>query len=184
MWCCMWGRGREGTMALALLCAVFQSLPPLPTSKVHPSGADSCVFGFVYVLGPCGSLQWPLLWGWEFLPLPPQPPRVFSVRGLRLYFPVGALGCASCSFAHPAPQSTTSLGLAAATLLWALFIPPTGLDACFFFNSLVVGLPYSLIFCQFWLCFVFKLLLSFFRLSEEAQCVYLCLGRKSFFFFF
>ena len=27
------------------------------------------------------------LWGWEFLLLPPQPPRVFSVRGLRLCFP-------------------------------------------------------------------------------------------------
>ena len=34
--------------------------------------------------------------------------------------------------------------------------PPTGLDECFFFNSLVVGLSYSLIFCQFWLFFVFK----------------------------
>ena len=56
---------------------------------------------------------------------------------------------------------------------------PTGLDECFFFISLVVGLPYSSIFCQFWLCFVFKLL-SFFWLCEEAQCVYLCLhlGRK------
>ena len=39
---------------------------------------------------------------------------------------------------------------------------PTGLDECFFFISLVVGLPYSSIFCQFWLFFVFKLLLSFF----------------------
>ena len=39
--------------------------------------------------------------------------------------------------------------------------PPTSLDECFFFISMVVGLPYSLIFCQFWLC-------------EEAQCVYLC----------
>ena len=29
--------------------------------------------------------------------------------------------------------------------------PPTGLGECFFFISLVVGLPYSLIFCQFWL---------------------------------
>ena len=27
--------------------------------------------------------------------------------------------------------------------------PPTGLDECVFFNFLVVGLPYSLIFCQF-----------------------------------
>ena len=33
---------------------------------------------------------------------------------------------------------------------------PTGLDECFFFNSLVVRLPYSSIFCQFWLVFVFK----------------------------
>ena len=51
--------------------------------------------------------------------------------------------------------------------------PPTSLDECFFFISLVVGLP-SLIFCQFWLFFVFTLL-SFFWLCEEAQCVYLCL---------
>ena len=58
--------------------------------------------------------------------------------------------------------------------------PPTGLDECFFFISLVVGLPYSSIFCQFWLFFVFKLL-SFFWLCEEAQCVYLHLhlGRKT-----
>ena len=58
--------------------------------------------------------------------------------------------------------------------------PPTGLDECFFFISLVVRLPYSSIFCQFWLVFVFKLLLFFFWLCEEAQCVYLCLhlGRK------
>ena len=58
--------------------------------------------------------------------------------------------------------------------------PPTGLDECFFFISLVVGLPCGLIFCQFWLAFVFKLLLSFFWLCEKAQCVYLHLhlGRK------
>ena len=61
--------------------------------------------------------------------------------------------------------------------------PPTGLDECVF-NSLVVGLLYSLIFCQFWLFFVFKLL-SFFWLCEEAQCVYLRLhlGQKSYFKF-
>ena len=59
--------------------------------------------------------------------------------------------------------------------------PPTSLDECFFFNSLVVGLPYSLIFCQFLLFFVFKLLLSFIQLCEEAQCVYLHLhlGQKT-----
>ena len=59
--------------------------------------------------------------------------------------------------------------------------PPTHLDECFFFISLVVKLPYSSIFCRFWLFFVFKLLLSFFWLCEEAQCVYqhLHLGWKS-----
>ena len=40
--------------------------------------------------------------------------------------------------------------------------PPTGLNECFFFNSLVVGLPYSLIFWQFWLFLVLNLVLSFF----------------------
>ena len=49
--------------------------------------------------------------------------------------------------------------------------PPTGLGECVFFNSLVVVLPYSLIFWQFWLFFVFKLLFYFFWLCEEAQCV-------------
>ena len=34
--------------------------------------------------------------------------------------------------------------------------PPTGLDECFFFNSLVFRLPYSLIFWQFCLFFIFK----------------------------
>ena len=42
-------------MPLAPLSATFQSLPPLPTRKLGPSGADSQVVGFVYVLGPCGS---------------------------------------------------------------------------------------------------------------------------------
>ena len=44
-------------MSLAQLSANFQSLVPLLTSKVCPSGADSDVAVFVHVLGPCGSLQ-------------------------------------------------------------------------------------------------------------------------------
>ena len=58
--------------------------------------------------------------------------------------------------------------------------PSHHLGKCFFFISLVVRLPYSLIFCRFWF-FVFKLLLSFFWLCEEAQNVYLRLhlGQKS-----
>ena len=74
-------------MVLVPLSASFQSVPLLPTIKLGPSGAASQLGGFVYVLGPCESLQWPLLWDWEFLLLTPQPPWVFLVRGLRLYFP-------------------------------------------------------------------------------------------------
>ena len=40
--------------------------------------------------------------------------------------------------------------------LAARLCPHTSLNECFFFSSLVVGLPYSLIFWQFWLFFVFK----------------------------
>ena len=53
----MWGRGQEGAMALVPLSAGFQALPPLPTIKLAPSGADSGVGGLVHALGPCGSLQ-------------------------------------------------------------------------------------------------------------------------------
>ena len=181
-------------MALAPLCAGFQSLRPLPTIKLGPFGAASRVDGFVYVLGPCGSLQQTLLWGWESLLLPPQPSQVFSIRGLRLYFPelepwvapsvTQSTSCCLAGQLQLCPPSSTIRGLAgsaSSALPWVLSTqlpvsaPPTHLDECFFFISLVVGLPYSLIFCQFWLLFVFKLLLSFFWLWEEAQCVYLCL---------
>ena len=61
----------------------------------------------------------------------------------------------------PAPPVATSPSLPAAVLptlvlqplpcCESISAPPTGLDECVFFNSLVVRLPYSLIFCQFWL---------------------------------
>ena len=104
--------------------------------------------------------------------------------------PSAAASPASCNFAHPAPHSATLLSPPAAALLLVLSTwlpistPPTGLGECFFFIFLVVGLPYNSIFSQFWLFFVCTLLLSFFWLCEEAQCVYLCphLGQKKRYF--
>ena len=103
------------------------------------------------------------------------PTDVLSQRFEALFPHVGALDCMVCLapqlvlpvYPHmnegpPAPPAATSLGLPAAALLRVLSAwlpisaPPTGLDECFFFNSLVVRLPYSSIFCQFWLFFVFK----------------------------
>ena len=126
---------------------------------------------------------------------------MFSVRGLRLYFPAletwvassASLPCHSSQFIYAriwgrgvcqlphclphsfVPQSATSPGPPAkesSPPRLPISAPPTGLDKCFFFISLAVGLPCGLIFCQFWLFFVFKLL-SFFWLCEEVQCVYL-----------
>ena len=51
------GGVQQGTMTLAQLSIGIQSLPPLPTSQLDPSGADSQVGGFVYILGPRESLQ-------------------------------------------------------------------------------------------------------------------------------
>ena len=88
----------------------------------------------------------------------------------------GASGSASCHTACPI-RSTIFQSLGPASSCpprLPISAPPTGLDECFFFISLVVGLPCGSIFCQFWLFFYFKLL-SFFWLCEEVQCVYLCL---------
>ena len=84
----------------------------------------------------------------------PLGPPATASQGL----PAAALPV-SCINAHPAPQSTASLGPPVTTLLQVLSTqlrvstPSTSLDECGFFISLVVGLPYSSILCQFWLVF-------------------------------
>ena len=110
-------------------------------------------------------------------------PTVFIARGFEAFFSSAAtLGCVICL----APQlflpvhSDTIVeppGLPATTLPTpilqlppchrsslpplSIFAPPTSLNKCFFFNSLVVSLLYSSIFWQFWLFFVFKFVVVF-----------------------
>ena len=122
------GGVQEGTMLLVQLSEGFQSFLP-PTSILGSSGADSQVGGFVYILGPCGSLQQTLLWSWEFLQLP-QLSQVFSVRGFESFFPcAGTLSCAVChtpllflpvylqaNVGLPAPSVAASPGPPATTL--------------------------------------------------------------------
>ena len=187
------GEVQEGTVPLAQLSDSFQSLPLLPTSKLDPSGADFQVGGFVYVLVPCGSLQWTLLWGWEFLSLL-QPPQIFTARGFEALFPhTGTLGCTFCL----APQFFllvylyANVGLPsspAATLpTWSssccLATHPLH-PSCQYPPLLPVWMSVSLTpwlldfhtgrFSGNYSCFMFlNLLLSFFWLCEEAQCIYL-----------
>ena len=126
------------------------------------------------------------------------PTGVFNQWFEALFPCAGTLGCEICHLVHqllphrPAAALPTLLHnlppcwvnqpppCSKSSSTWLpISTPPTSLDECFFI-SLVVGIPYSSIFCLFWLFFVFKLLLSYFWLCEEAQCVYLCLhlGRK------
>ena len=163
-------------MSLAPLSAGFQSCPLLPTSKLGLSHADSRVDGFVYILGPCGSLSRPLLGGWEFLLLLPQPPQVFSVSGLRLHFPVLEAWVAWSD------AGSTSHHLAVSPLLPAAHLHPSYWSGGMFLLQLL-GCQTSIQFDFLSVLIIFlflNLLLSLFWLSEGAQCIYLCLhvGQK------
>ena len=180
-------------MPLAQLLVDFQPLPLLPTSKVGPSGADSQVDGFLYILGPHGSLQWTLLWGWEFLPVP-QPPQIFLVRSSEALFPhAGTLGWVVCLAPHlffpvylhanveiPAPPAPASPAQSSSC---CLALSPLYLN-CLSRPLLPVWMNVSSL--TLWLSnfhtvqffgksgyFLFLNLLSFFWLCEEAKCIYL-----------
>ena len=189
------GRGVwEGTISLAGLPASFQSLSPQPPSKLGPSGADSQVCGFVYILRPCGSLQWTLLLGWEFLSRPLQPPQVFPVRGFEVFFPcAGTLDCTIClapqlffpGYQHanvglpglPAamsPIQSSSHCLATAhpfcpgcpsRPLLAIWMNVSSTPWLLDFHTVQFSGSSGYLFLN--------LLLSFFRVCEEAKCIYL-----------
>ena len=100
------------------------------------------------------------------------PTGVFSQRFEALFplFWSPGLGGVSCSPVVPPGLSTWNMGppgLPAATLPHifsaglSISAPPTGLGEYFFFNSLIFGLPNSLISWQFWLVFVFKFVVLF-----------------------
>ena len=94
---CKRGRGLRGnSAACSAPCQFSVTFFATHKHRLGSSDADSWVGGFVYILGPCGSLQQTILWGWEFLPLH-QSPQVFTVKGFEILFPcTGNLGCVVC----------------------------------------------------------------------------------------
>ena len=105
---------------------------------------------------------------------------VFNQRFEALFPHAGTLGCPVwhpvhqllqlCPSCFPICQlaGSASCHLAASPLCPAPhFCASYRLDECFFLISLVVGLPYSSIFCQFWLVFVFKFVVVLLWLCEE-----------------
>ena len=92
------------------------------------------------------------------------PLGVFTQRFEALFPHAGTLGCTFClvpQFFIPVyaqqmwDYPATALPRVLSTWL-SISTPPPSLYECFFFNSLVVGLPCSSIFWQFWMFFVFK----------------------------
>ena len=201
----MWVRGSRGNNATFWLLPQFQSLPLLPTSKLGPSGTDSRAVGLVYVLTLWVSpTYFPVRL--RVSPTATTPTRFCSQRfwGFSLLgWHPGLLSlcllpsCSSpciCTWMWDLPvcqllphlllhQLSPCLTSSPSHLLASA--PPTSLDECFFFNSLVVRLPRHSIFWQFLLVFSFvlflDLLLFFLWLCDEANIICLCLhpGWKS-----
>ena len=151
-------------MALAPLSGAFQSLPPLPTIKLDPSGARSRPLWVSPTNSPVRLRVSPAAAS--------TPTGVFSQRFESLFPCAGTLGCTVCL----APQLFLPVYLCANVGPWGLLAaawpalfhnqpplwvrqllpccksplpqlpvstPPSGLDECFFFISLAVGLPYN-----------------------------------------
>ena len=115
----------------------------------------------------------------------PQPPQVFTARNCEALFPwPGTLGCVVlltpllfplvCLHTNvelPIPPACCTTCPILQPLPCCAF-SPTSPNERFFFNPLVVGLPYSSIIWQFWLCFHFKFFVVL-PLVEQGSKVYL-----------
>ena len=116
-----------------------------------------------------------------------QASQGFIARGFEALISLtGTLGCVVCLASHlfllsyphvnvgpPTPPAAILLARSVASPpQLPISAPPTSLV---FFNSLVVRLPHSSIFWQFWMFLFLNLLLAFFWLWEEAKHIYLCL---------
>ena len=57
LWCCMWGKGLRGNSAAFSPLHWLSVTSPTSHKQLGPSGADTQVVGFVYILVLCGSPQ-------------------------------------------------------------------------------------------------------------------------------
>ena len=122
-----------------------------------------------------------LLRNWQFLPLS-QPPLIFTASSYKaLFSQCWSPGLHGLAWGQDQALPRCFFWFLSRTWMWDCPFPllpllcyhhlasaaprplhpgstlPTCLDECFFFKSLVVGLPYSLIFWQFWF-YVFRLI--------------------------
>ena len=104
----------------------------------------------------------------KFLFLMKSSSSFFSFMNCAFWWSIyGTACCASCHLAHTVCQSLTCHMSSQPQM--PISMPPTSLDECFFFNSLVVGLPYSLIFLVVLFVFVFKLVVIFLLVLQACE---------------
>ena len=178
----MWGRCQKGNNATFSAFTPFSVTSPTSPMTGAPIAvalvASLRVGKLAYILGWWGPFKQNLLKDWQFV-LPPQPPLAFT-EVMKFYFPgAGTLGCTvwpGAGFTHSTvvlpgfnlPHMNVGLPVpllpppfwchSASSPPWLpSSSPPANLDEYGFFKPLVVWLLYSLMFWQFWVLFVLRL---------------------------
>ena len=196
LWCCMWGRGPRRTNAACSALCGFSVTSPTTHNQIAPFWCWflrgwACVRSRTLWVSPTNSPE-----DGSFSSCCLNPHSVFNQRFETLSPQAGAQGCWSILLPNCSSQFIY-MGM------WdcqVLQLPPcceSSLPSCLSLPLLLAWMNVSSL--TPWLsdvhtvrfsvssdCFLFlNLLLSFFWLCEEAQCVYLCLhlGQKSIFFF-
>ena len=173
-------------MLLSWLLSRFQSLPQLPQGSwpfcCWFPGGWTCICSRTLWVSPANS---PVRLGSFYCCHNAH--RFLQLEVLRLYFPALELwvvwsvllppvvppGLSALNVGMPRPPWSSSHCLAAGPLCPAARLAPSYQSGwCFFFNSLVVRLPGSSIFWQFWLFFVLKFVVVL-LLVVQGSTVYL-----------
>ena len=187
----MWERGQRGNNATCLALTLISVTSPTTHKQIKPfevlpwcwfPGGWVCVYSRTQWAPPTDS---PVRLAVSPAPTPPQ---VFTSRGFEAFFShSGILGSAvlSCSTVVLPSLSTCECGTAQSVscCLTALPLHPGYLSSPFLpiwinISSLTPWLfdfhPYSSIFWQFWVFFLFlNWLLSFFWFWGKAKCIYI-----------
>ena len=127
----------------------------------------------------CGFFKRNCLGLLKFLPTTLSP-LVFAARSMGTYLPgTGTLGWGSCYGAgtphsRDYPPKFLSTTCVCGTSPFCIFSPPTSLDRCGFFNSVIVRFPFNLISAgsEWWLFYNLVVILTW--LCEEVSGVHLC----------
>ena len=168
LWCCVWGRGPTGSNGPCLALCRLSVTSPATHKEIGPFW---CWFpggwvGVCMLWDPVGLSNKLSCESGSFSCCCLNPHRCFQSEVWGFISPCWSPGFVLCLtpqsfllvylYANTGPpRSPAAAFLRVLSARMPVSAPPTCLGECFFFNSLVVRLPYSSIFWQFWF-FIFK----------------------------